>query len=251
MPDHPGATFVSTLKAAITDSALAATEHQMHLASTLGKRPRWRLVEGGATAEFVTRHGSIITATVHPIATLDKGHWTWAWADERTAAAHCAAALQVKAYGDAHTVTAFTRPVSDLSDWRVSTTPNDIITATKVIHRLWHHFVFILPGGLELYAALQLNLPLPTSTPATVAQTLHTTETLLPISNRRRALVSYSNIRGLPRQEHRSGRAMRLLTDAGPVQISWDDLSYRIPDAPAPTRPQDKTHALSHHPRPR
>lgn len=59
----------SPLKAALDDACLTATEHQLHLASVLGKTPRWRLLNNG-TAEFITTSGLIITTRIHPIGVL-------------------------------------------------------------------------------------------------------------------------------------------------------------------------------------
>lgn len=240
----------SHLKAALDDSALASTEYQLHFAATLGKTPRWQLHSDG-TAEFLTRTGHILTAHIHPIGVFHNKIWTWAWADTHITNRHTDAVLQVRDFGLQYNINILTRTSFNLGDWRTLITPNQLVTAPKIIHRIWRHFAFPMPDGSILYAALTTpNLDLPAPTTQGIAQTLRTTPNLVPVTKKRRALISYANIRSIVRQERRTSHTMRLHTGTGSVDVSWPHDEYVIATAPR-TRPCDNDpHENQHTPTP-
>lgn len=229
-----GATYYSKFRAAFDDAVLASVEHQLHLASTIGAHPKWRLHPSDGTAEFITRDGRIITAVAHPIGVHQNSTWTWAWADERISEDRTTAARQVFAYGLEHSIGVFTRPVGDLALSRGKIQATDVAIAAKIIHRLWHHYVFPMPGGARLFTALQFSdARLPDPTAAAVAQTLRTAESLHTITKHRRSLVSYANIRALTRQESRTRPTMRLHTGAEAVDVGWGKARFETSPARA------------------
>lgn len=220
----------SELTAALDDAVLAATEHQIHFASTIGTTPKWRLSTENATAEFITRNGLILTATVHPIGIFRQQHWTWAWSDERISEPRRDAVNQIHAFGHAHNIPVLSTPTLNLGDWRTRITPNLLCTATKIIHRLWHHFAFPMPDGSALYAGLNFgeHLTLPAPSRGAVTQTIRSAETLFTIRKQRRALTSYTNIRGITRQETADHQRMLLHLNDGDLLAIWQPDSIRL-----------------------
>lgn len=241
----------SPLKAALDDASLTATEHQLHLASVLGRTPRWRLLNNG-TAEFITTSGLIITARIHPIGVLQNKVWTWAWADDRITEPRRHAVNQIREFGKHHNIQVLTRPSFDLGDWRTLITPTQLVTAPKIIHQIWRHFVFTMPDGAALFAGLSTpDIPLPPATEQGVAQTLRTAPTLVPITKKRRALVSYANLRSITRQERRTASTMRLHTPSGSLDVDWSKENFHV--TPAPGRlstPDCDNHSHDNTPRP-
>lgn len=229
-----GAIYYSKFRAAFDDAVLASVEHQLHLAATVGPRPKWRLHPAEGTAEFITRDGHIITAVAHPIGVHQNSTWTWSWADSRISEDRTTAARQVFAYGLEHSIGVFTRPVGDLTLSRGKVSATDMAIAAKIIHRLWHHYAFPMPGGAQLFTALQLpDIHLPAPSAAAVAQTLRTAESLHTITKHRRSLVSYANIRGLTRQDSRTRPTMRLHAGDEAVDVSWGKAHFEATPARA------------------
>lgn len=229
-----GAMFYSKFRAAFDDAVLASVEHQLHLAAIIGAHPKWRLHPNEGTAEFITRDGRIITAVAHPIGVHQNSTWTWAWADSRISEDRTAAVQQVFAYGLEHSIGVFTRPVGDLSLSRGKVHATDMAIAAKIIHRLWHHYAFPMPGGARLFTALQFpNVQLPAPTAAAVAQTLRTAESLHTITKHRRSLISYANIRGLLRQESRTRPTMRMHAGDEAVDVNWGKAHFETMPARA------------------
>lgn len=231
MPPTHSAGSYSTLKRAVDDAAFMATEHQLHLASQLSTRPKWRLHTHDGTAEFITKDGLIVTAEVHPIAIMDGTTWTWAWADDRAASINDAAALQVKRFGEVKENRMLTRHSYPLTSQYTRVTPEQLMSLAKNIHRIWRHFIFDLPGGARLYAALHLpQIELPAPTVATISQTVRQTVQLFTITKYRRAFLSYAHLRGITYQENQSHTQIRLSVNDETAHFSWDTGMLAIDD---------------------
>ena len=240
-PTHSADTY-TMLKRGVDDAAFMATEHQLHFASQLGTRPKWRLHTANGTAEFITKHGTIITAEIHPIAIMDGTTWTWAWEDNRTANINGAAALQVKQFGEDNENRLLTRSSYPLTKAYTRVTPEQLIALSKNIHRIWRHFIFDMPDKSRLYAAIHLpQVELPAATSSTIAQTVRKTHDLFSLNKYRRALLSYARLRGIAYQENRSHTQLRLLTNNDTVRFSWDTGALTIDEV------ELKTHASMRH----
>ena len=222
-PTHSASTY-TMLRQGIDDAAFTATEHQLHLASTLGAHPKWRLHTNNGTAEFITRHGTIITATVHPPGIMDGTTWTWAWADSRIREDRSEAARQVRDFGRFHDNAMLARSTYPLTPQRTRITPEQLVAMSKNVHRIWRHFVFPLDDSTRLYAAIHLpTLELPDPSTASIRQTITTAHRLFPITRFRRAAVSYARLRGITHQENRDHTHIRLMPSNGTVELSWED----------------------------
>lgn len=229
-PTHSAATY-TMLKRAVDDAAFMATEHQLHLASQLSTRPKWRLHTYNGTAEFITVDGTIVTAEIHPIAIMDGATWTWAWADDRTASINYTASLQVKQFGEDNENRMLTRDSYPLTRQYTRVTPEQLMALSKNIHRIWRHFIFDLPDNSRLYAAIYLpQRDLPAATAATINQTVRKAHQLFPLTRHRRALLSYAQLRGIAYQENHAHDRLRLIPADTPVQFAWDTGQLLIDD---------------------
>lgn len=229
MPPTHAADSYTMLKRGIDDAAFMATEHQLHFASQLGTRPKWRLHPTEGTAEFITKTGTIITAEIHPIAIMDGTSWTWSWADERTSGINNAAALQVKQFGEEGENRLLTRSSYPLTKAYTRVTPEQLVALSKNIHRIWRHFIFDMPDKSRLYAAIHLpQMELPTPTAATVTQTVRKAHELFPLTKYRRSLRSYARLRGISYQENLTRTQLRLITNDGTTRFSWPTGSLAI-----------------------
>lgn len=209
-----------TLADAVDDAAYYSYEHQLHLATTVGIGATWRLVPELGCAHF-TGHREIVCPA--QIVGVVKGSiWEWGWASGNVSPPRAALANVVREFGQANDMPAFTQPRLEIAG---SDAPR-LATGSKIIHRRWTAFAFPV-DGMIMHAALEhpaLTLPAPTV--KAICQTLSGGQEELPVTNGRRAVRSYAQLRGLARQDRRDRSATRLVLPSGKAVM----VTYRPED---------------------
>jgi hypothetical protein len=234
------------LSDAVDDSAFYGIEHQLHLVDIVGADVRWTLDLEAGWAVFHTGRGDV-RARVQVIGVCRASVWTWGWAapvDPRLTGL----SERVHQFGLAHSMHAFTAPHHPLSG-HGAIDPNLLTSGAKIIHKSWASYIFNTAPGEQIHAILYNPAwSLPDPDPAMVTDVLTYGPASLGISNLRRAVLSYSNLRGMVRQARKDRSAIRLLGDGWTVTVHFNARGTEIAAVDAaegpPMNPRRGRHRL-------
>lgn len=217
---HATATRRRTLADAVDDAAFYSYEHQLNLATTVGIGATWRLIPELGHAHFAGHREIVCPAQV--VGVVKGNMWEWGWASGNVSAPRSLLANVVREFGQANEMPVFTQPRLEI----VGSDAPRLVTGSKIIHRRWTTFAFPV-GGMIMHATLEHpSLALPAPTVKTICQTLTGGQEELLVTNGRRAVRSYAQLRGLGRQDRRDRSATRLVLPTGKAVL----VKYRPED---------------------
>lgn len=215
-----------SLSDAVDDSAFYGIEHQLHLVDTIGADVRWTLDLDAGWAVFHTVRGDV-RARVQVIGVCRSGLWTWGWAAP-VSPQLTGLSERVHQFGLAHSMHAFAAPHHPLSG-QGAIDPNLLTSGAKIIHKSWASYIFNTAPAEKVHAILYNPAwTLPEPGPVMVTDVLTHGPASLGISNLRRAVLSYSNLRGMVRQARKDRSAIRLLGDGWVVTVHFNAAGTEI-----------------------
>ncbi|MFI8697036.1 DUF6882 domain-containing protein [Dietzia maris] len=209
-----------TLADAVDDAAYYSYEHQLHLATTVGIGATWRLVPELGCAHFTGHREMVCPAQI--IGVVKGNIWEWGWASANVSPPRAALASVVREFGRTNDMPALTQPRLEIA----GSDATRLVTASKIIHRRWTTFAFPVDGMVMHAVVEHPSLTLPAPTVKTLCQTLTGGQQEVPVTNGRRAVRSYAQLRAVARQDRRDRSATRLVLPTGKavmVTYSPDD----------------------------
>jgi hypothetical protein len=215
-----------TFAGALDDGAFFGIEHQLTLASNLGLAVWWELDLEGGRAVFHTVTGPVVAA-VQVVGVSHAGVWTWGWASSLKPEA-TQLSRQILQVGLTSGIRELLEPTWMLPDPN-SHSANVLTAGTKILHRNWISYAFDTAADEQVHAVLQRpDWQLTSPTAAAVTGVLTHGASSLPITNIRRAVTSYADLRGLVRQWRKDRSAVKLLGANWAVTVTFDPTGTAI-----------------------
>lgn len=215
-------TTLTALDAVVDDAVLLSYEHQLQLmdvAEQLGRHD-WNVDLNAGTLTLTGQY--TLQATAHLLGTTSEeaGSWLWGWANESGFPPHVmAVAGQVAAFGQQ-------QGIAELAQPEVALTP-DIATrltdAAKVITGHWTSYSGAAGPGTQAYFLIDappLALPAPSS-PRFLRLVSEALSAGL-VRDHRRALASYTRLRGLQTAATDGGATVHVRLPDGDAAVTFD-----------------------------
>jgi hypothetical protein len=229
-------TEVLTLDLIVDDAAFLSYEHQLHLADVaeqLGEHS-WHVDLDARTLDLAGQRTLRTTAHLLGSTSEDAGSWLWGWANPSGFSPQVTeVSAQVAEFGRGHGV----RELADQQHPLEPDTAARLTDAAKVITGHWTSYSGEAGPGTRVYFLIdapELALPAP-STPRclrTIAESLGTGM----VHDHRRALASYTRMRGIAATNGHDGTPLRLHLPDGEITVTFDHLA-RIADLSARAAP--------------
>ncbi|MGB3676217.1 MAG: DUF6882 domain-containing protein [Candidatus Nanopelagicales bacterium] len=229
LESHGDPTAISrkrTFAGALDDGAFFGIEHQLTLANNLGLAVWWELDLEYGRVVFHTVRGPV-TAAVQVIGVSQGGIWTGGWASSLDSDA-TQLSRQILQVGLTNGIRELLEPSWTLPDPGPHSA-NVLTAGTKILHRNWTSYAFDTAAGEQVHAVLQHpDWSLTSPQAATVTGVLTHGAASLPITNIRRAVTSYADLRGLVRQWRKDRSAVKLLGANWAVTVTFDPTGRAI-----------------------